>query len=90
MKECAIESNSSSSIQTTDSEAQTDDRQHEKLVQVNNKLKHALQGVKDKIHHVVVEKPDLFDGVGEETSERLDHLIGTVENQASQIHELQR
>ncbi len=75
-------------IQTTDNESQTDDRQHEKLIQVNNKLKRALQTFKDKIHRAITESPDLFDGVGEETSERLDHLISTVGNQASQIEVL--
>jgi Mg2+ and Co2+ transporter CorA len=59
------------------------------MVQVNNKLKRVLQGFKDKIHRVVTERPDLFDGIGEETGERLDHLISTVENQATQIDELQ-
>jgi dsDNA-specific endonuclease/ATPase MutS2 len=83
------EENTPSPIQTTDNESQTDDRQHEKTVQVNNKLKRVLQGFKDKIHHIVSEKPDLFDGIGEETSERLDHLISTLENQATQIDVLQ-
>jgi hypothetical protein len=83
------EENTSSPIQTADNESQTDDRQHEKMVQVNNKLKRALQGFKDKIHRIVSEKPDLFDGIGEETSERLDHLISTLENQGGQIYVLQ-
>jgi methyl-accepting chemotaxis protein len=76
-------------IQTKDNESQTDDHQHEKLVQMNNKLKRALQTFKDKIHRVVNERPDLFDGIGEETSERLDHLISTVENQATKVNKLQ-
>ena len=59
--------------------------QQEKLTQVNNKLKRALQSLKDKIHRVVLDKPDLFANVGDETSERLDHLISTVEHQAAQI-----
>jgi chromosome segregation ATPase len=82
------EENTSSPIQTADNESQTDDRQHEKMVQVNNKLKRVLQSFKDKIHRVVTERPDLFDGIGEETSDRLDHLISTVENQTTQINEL--
>jgi hypothetical protein len=82
------EENTSSPIQTADNESQTDDRQHEKMVQVNNKLKRVLQSFKDKIHRIVTERPDLFDGIGEETSERLDHLILTVENQTTQISEL--
>jgi chromosome segregation ATPase len=74
--------------QTTDNESQTDDHQREKLIQVNNKLKRALQLFKDKIQRVVTEKPDLFDGISEETSERLDHLISTIQNQATQINVL--
>ena len=76
-------------IQTTDNESQTDDRQHEKLTQLNNKLKRALQTVKDKINRIANERPELFNGVGEETSERLDYLITTLENQAAQLDELQ-
>lgn len=72
-------------ISTTDNESQTDDRQHEKLVQINNKLKRALQTMKEKIQRVVNHQPDLFDGVGEDTSERLDHLIATIDNQAEQM-----
>ena len=76
-------------VQTTDNESQTDDHQHEKLVQVNNKLKRALQTLKEKIHRVVIERSDLFVDIGEETSERLDHLISAVEHQAVQIDILQ-
>jgi len=80
-----IQKNASSSVQTTDNEKQTGD----KLVKINNKLKHVLQIFKDKIHRVVTERPDLFPNIGEETSERLDHLISTVEHQATQIDLLQ-
>ncbi len=76
-------------IHTVDHESQTDDRQHEKLLQLNNKLKRALQSVKEKVHRVVAERPDLFDDVGEDTIERLDRLIATVENQAAQVNVLQ-
>ncbi|CAF4239863.1 unnamed protein product, partial [Rotaria sordida] len=72
-----------------DNETQTDDRQREKLLQINNKLKRALQIIKDKIHRIVNEKPDLFNGIGEETNERLDHLISIVENQTTQIDLIQ-
>ena len=74
--------------QTTDAESQTEDRQHEKLVQVNTKLKRALQAIKEKVHRVASERPELFDGVGEETTERLDHLIATLDSQATQLHML--
>ncbi len=80
-----LQKNASSSIQTTDNEKQPDD----KLVKINTKLKRALQTFKDKIHRVVTERPELFVDVGEETSERLDHLISTVEHQATQIDILQ-
>ncbi len=56
---------------------------------MNNKLKRALQTIKDKLHRVATERPDLFANTGEETSERLDHLISTVEHQATQIDILQ-
>ncbi len=84
-----IEKKTLSPIETADNESQTDDRQHEKLVQVNNKLKRILQIFKDKIQRVVTERPELFEGISEETSERLDHLISTVENQATQNNVLQ-
>ncbi len=83
-----IEKKTVAPILTTDSESQTDDRQHEKLVQVNNKLKRALQTLKEKIQRTVSERPDIFDGIGEDTSERLDHLISTIENQATQVQRL--
>jgi DNA-binding transcriptional regulator GbsR (MarR family) len=56
---------------------------------VNNYLKHVVQIFKDKIHRVVTERPDLFEGIGEEISQRLDHLISTVENQATKINVLE-
>jgi hypothetical protein len=84
-----IEKNTPLPVVKTDSDTQTDDPQYEKLVQLNNKLKRLLQVFKDKVHRIVVERPDLFDDIGEETSERLDHLISTVENQATKIGSLQ-
>lgn len=76
------------SIPTTDNESQTDDRQHEKLTQANNKLKRALQTVKEKVQRLVNDRSDLFDGVGEDTSDRLDHLIKIIDNQAIEIDAL--
>jgi small-conductance mechanosensitive channel len=80
-----VEKNVSTPVQTTENESQTDDYQHEKLTQVNNKLKSALQTYKEKVNRVASERPDLFDGIGEETSEHLDHLISTLASQATQI-----
>ncbi|CAF3965390.1 unnamed protein product, partial [Rotaria sp. Silwood1] len=76
-----IQKHTSSPFQTTDHEKSTD----EKLLKINTKLKRALQTFKDKIHRIVTDRPDLFTDVGEETSERLDHLIVTVDCQAVQI-----
>lgn len=72
-------------VETIENECQTDDRQYEKLVQVNSKLKRALQGIKDKINRLATERSDLFEGIGEETNERLAHLISTIENQATKL-----
>ncbi len=84
-----LQKKDSSPVQTIDNESQTDDQQHDKLAQMNNKLKRALQTLKEKIHRIVVERPDLFVNIGEETNERLDSLISTVEHQATQLDILQ-
>ncbi len=52
---------------------------------MNNQLKDVLQTFQDKIQQIVTKRPNLFGDVGEETSERFDHLISTIENQATQI-----
>ena len=67
---------------------QTDEQLHDKLNQMNNKLKHALQTIKDKIHRLVIEQPELFANIHEDTSERLDHLIVTVGKQMMRINTL--
>ena len=72
-----------------DNETQTDDRQYEKLVQVNNKLKRILQTFKEKIYRLADEKPSLFEGISEEIHERFNHLISKVENQSTQIDTMQ-
>ena len=56
---------------------------------MNGKLKRALQSLKEKIHRVVAQRPELFTDVGEETGERLDQLIAKVDQQATQIDALQ-
>ena len=58
-------------------------------MKINTKLKRALQTFKEKINRLASERPDLFSDIGEETSERFDHLISTVEHQATQIDILQ-
>ena len=73
----------------TSSLKQTDDQQQDKLAKLNIKLKRALQIFKEKIHRIATERPDLFANIGEETTERLDHLISTVGHQATQIDQLQ-
>ncbi|CAF3345337.1 unnamed protein product [Rotaria sp. Silwood1] len=84
-----LQKKTSSTILKIDNECQTDDQQHDKLTQINIKLKRVLQTFKDKIHRIVVERPELFINISEDTSERLDHLISTVEYQATQINRLQ-
>ncbi len=84
-----MEEKNASVIETTDSESQTDDQQDEKLLQANKKFKRALHKVKNQIERIVTERPDLFDGVGEDSNERLDHLISIVENQTAQIDALE-
>ncbi|CAF1066100.1 unnamed protein product [Adineta ricciae] len=79
----------SSAVTTAENEKPAGDPQHEKLAKLNSKLKRALQTVKEKVQRVVLERPELFSNVGEETNERLDHLIHTVEKQATQIGLLQ-
>ena len=75
--------------ETIDNETQTDEQPHDKLTQVNNKLKRALQTIKDRIHQAVIDRPELFSDTGDDTIERLDHLISTIGNQATQIDNLQ-
>ena len=75
-----LRNNASSSAQPSDSD---------KATKVNAKLKRLLQTVKDKINRLAAERPELFTNIGEETSERFDHLIATVEHQATQIEMLQ-
>ena len=75
--------NAPSSMQTAG------DEQQDKTAKMNVKLKRALQIVKEKINRIVTERPDLFVNIGEETNERLEHLISTVEHQATQMDLLQ-
>jgi hypothetical protein len=84
-----IEKKTLPSTEITDNESQTDNRQHETIVQLNNKLKNELQSFKDKIERIVMKRPNLFDGISEEANERLDHLISTLENQGTQMDALQ-
>jgi chromosome segregation ATPase len=84
-----IEKKNTLMIETTDNESQTDDHQNYKSLQENKKLKQALKKVKNQIQRIVTERPDLFDGIGEDSNERLDHLIAVVEYQAVQIDALQ-
>ncbi len=80
---------SSRTNETVDNETQTDEQSQDKLTQVNNKLKRTLQTIKDKIHQAVIEQPQLFTDIGDDTIERLDHLISIVGNQVRQIDDLQ-
>lgn len=61
----------------------------QKLVQMNTKLKRALQTIKEKIQQVAVERPEWFSDASEDTLERLNHLLTAVDQQASQLAQLQ-
>lgn len=56
--------------------------------QSNAKLRRALQSVKDKIQRAVSDRPELFEGIGDSTNDRLDHLLATVDNQTAQLDRL--
>jgi len=60
-----------------------------KLLEDTKSLKSAVEIIEDKLHQVITTRPDLFENIGEKTSEQLDHLISSMENQATQIVELQ-
>jgi chromosome segregation ATPase len=75
--------------QIMDHETQTDDQQQDKSVQINNKLKRALQTIKEKVHRIVTEKPELFPQMSDDTIERIEQLVSIVGNQAEQIEILQ-
>ncbi|CAF4111061.1 unnamed protein product, partial [Rotaria sordida] len=75
--------------ETIDNETQTDEQLQDKTIQINNKLKRALQIIKDRIHQIVIEQPELFSHINDDTIERLDHLISIIKNQPIQIHLLQ-
>jgi uncharacterized phage infection (PIP) family protein YhgE len=83
-----IEKQTTRFVKTTDAESQTDNDEREEIVQVNNQLKDVLQIFKDKIKRVVTGRSDLLDNIDEETSEQLEHLISTRENQAKEINVL--
>lgn len=74
---------------TTDQETQTEELTQDKLSQVNNKLRRALQTIKEKVHQAAIEHPKMFIGAGDDTLERLNHLISAVGHQAMQIEALQ-
>jgi hypothetical protein len=72
-----------------DSRSQEANVDTEKLTKMNSKLKQVVQRLKEKMQRVVNESPSLFEGVGEETNERLDHVLALVGEQARRIDELQ-
>lgn len=67
---------------------QTDDDQHEELLQTNSRLNGVLQTFQEKIDQMAMNKPDLFDDTNKEINERFDQLISTIGNQAAQIDQL--
>lgn len=72
------------------SSATTQSADSDKLLKMNTKLKRFLQTMKEKIQGVVAQHPSLFENVGEETNERLDHLISTVNDLVRRLDELRR
>ena len=76
---------SSASKQMMHNESQTEEQVQEKSAQVNNKLQRALHTIKNKIHQAANNRPELFSDIGEDTIERLDHLISTIDNQTAQM-----
>ena len=76
---------SSASKQMMHNESQTEELVQEKSAQVNNKLQRALHTIKNKIHQAANNRPELFSDIGEDTIERLDHLISTIDNQTAQM-----
>ncbi|CAF0968511.1 unnamed protein product, partial [Didymodactylos carnosus] len=59
----------SSSISTVSSFTQTDNEPQEKLKTINAKLKRALQSIKEKIHKIVEQRPDLFNDYDHQTTD---------------------
>ena len=84
-----IEKNTPLPIQKTDNEVQTDDDEHEKLLEMNNTLKHTVETIEDKIHQFLSASPNLSGDIGEDIIERVDNLISAIDNQATRINVLQ-
>ena len=62
-----------------DCETQTEESVNDKSNQVIPKLKRALQTIKDKINHGVIERTYLFSDIPEETMERIDYLFHSID-----------
>ena len=71
------------------SELNSRDQQEKKSTQINDKLKRALQTIKEKIHRIVQQKPEWFSRSNADTIERIDQLLTAMKNQTKQIEELQ-
>ncbi|CAF2157914.1 unnamed protein product, partial [Rotaria magnacalcarata] len=63
--------------------------QHEELIQINSELKHTIEQINDKFQNIVATRPDLFKDISEETNERIDSFISTIEDQARLLVKLQ-
>jgi len=85
-----IEKNTPIPIQTKENQIQTDDDEHEKILDMNKSLTSTLETIKDKCQGVIMERSDLFSDIDEETSEYLDCLISSIKTQTSHIAELQK
>ena len=68
---------------------QTDEQNQDKSSSINAKFKRALQTIKEKVQRLVLERPELFDNIHDDTIDRLDHMIVLIEQQSDRIKHLQ-
>ncbi len=73
-------------IQTAENQIQTDDDEHEKILEINKSLK----TMKDKFQCFITERPDLFNDNNEDINECFDRFISSIKTQASKLTELQK
>lgn len=73
-----------------DVESQTDDQGWNKQIQLNQKLKRALQMMKEKIHRMIDERIELFPQQTDETLERLEQISSLIDRQKFQMNDLEK
>lgn len=70
-------------------ETQTDEGKKDKLIEVNHKLKRALQIIKEKLNEISNERPDLFSDSPDDIIQKFNHFVHVFQNQSKQIHMFQ-